>query len=130
HGGQVRDAALGEVSGVPAQVAAVAHQGVRGQAALDGEMVEVDGHRTVDRGGGPAGRSTAGRRPCGQDEAPARTLDSGSTGMPCASATGSLTRVPPTAFTPSASAGSSVTACRSPLFARSSAYGTVTLVSA
>lgn len=81
---EVGDAGVGQGREIALQIPAVRGEGVRGQAALDGEVVEVaadgtaQGRRGLDARTGPFGRGV------GQP----RTSASGSTGMPCASATG------------------------------------------
>ncbi len=84
-GGEVGDPGGGEGGEVAVQVPAVRGEGVRGQATLDGEVVEVAAQ-------GPAqGRRgfRAGPVRCpGALPGQASTSASGRVGMPCASATG------------------------------------------
>jgi hypothetical protein len=106
-----RPAPRGQRLGVTEQVAPVSLQGVRGQAPLDREVIEI----TLDgfRQGGQLSTSLTG-------------VD----GRPCAFATGWQVRVPSWVCSPRVSAGSALSAPRQPRLASSTTYGSVTLVSA
>ena len=73
-------ATLRESSRVPLQVTLVGLQRVRGQAALDGQVVEIAADRGRDRGGGGTGQLS--------------TSASGVAGRPSASATGGQVTTP------------------------------------
>src|ERR1019366_6048887 len=88
-----------------------APQVVRGEAALDQQVVEVTADRFSDAGQFTTSAGAVHRRPW-------------------ASATGRQVTLPPYVFSPRRSAGSAASAARQPRLAISSAYGSVTLVSA
>ena len=107
HLAHALDAGRGQVLGVAPQVAAVGGDGVGGQAALDGQVVEV------------AGDDPLGVRP-GADsgsERQRRTSWSPTAAIPWASATSGSTTCPSTTLTPVASAGLPATAAAVPSLA-------------
>lgn len=81
---EVGDTGLGQRREVTLQIPAVRGEGVRGQAALDGEVVEVPADGTAQGRRGFDARTGPFDSGVGQPS----TSASGSTGMPCASATG------------------------------------------
>ena len=96
---------------IPVQVAPVGLQRVRGQAPLYRQIVEVGRDRL--------------RGSCQLSTSASVAAD-----MSCASATGSHVTWPSCVFRPSANDGSRRSASRQPRLAISTAYGSVTLVSA
>jgi hypothetical protein len=106
-----RHGAAGKRRRVTLEVPVVGLQRVRGEAALDQQVVEVTADRFSDAGQFSTSAGAVHRRPW-------------------ASATGRQVTVPPYVFSPRRSAGSAASAARQPRLAISSAYGSVTLVSA
>src|SRR5690606_5755683 len=112
HLPQVGHARGGEGVEVTCQIPAVRGEGVPGQPALHGQVVQVCADCPV------------------QPFAQRRTSSGGTAVRPWAAATAALVITPAWVFKPAASPGSRRIASRQPWPASSSTYGTVTLVSA
>ena len=119
---QVVASGAAQVGGVAVEVTAVGAERVGREPPLDREVVEVGLDRAPDRRLGAGGRRGGRAQTSASDRA--------DTGRPCASPTGADTSCPLTVFTPRARAGSASAAARSPRLAISTAYGSVTFVSA
>ncbi|RAO54539.1 hypothetical protein PSN01_03681 [Micromonospora saelicesensis] len=85
---EVGDAGIGQGGEIAVQIPTVRGERVRGEATFDGQVVEVTANGTAQRRRGWCAHA-GGVRAAGQPATvQARASASGSTSMPCASATG------------------------------------------